>query len=739
MKSWFVSSPTGAPKPSESRSAAGRGRALCPGLAVVLLCGALTARADIGGGVSTDFDAEFACAADALEAGRRAEAEGILGEIVRLSGKPSWEARAGLMLAAADERRGDVAGAMRRLSSISAESLGLESYRHLALARLYSQADRFREAEAEARQAFFSEVPFGWRARAGLRLARLQEAAGRPREAIATLEQAISEADRADRDVILTERLRLLLVVSDQDGARRAARLLLDSGAVVERYPQAVRPILRREEAALTAAERARRGRAFLAAEDSRRAVKLLSGVSPSAWPADERAANLLALAEAQHKQKKSAVAEKTLARVPDDGSEAAWQARLVRVDWALARLRGGREQAAAPPEDPRYEPLRQALAQLTQEAAPSSVRTAARERLVRLYSEQDRFDDALKQADAYVKDTRGTGGVFEPLFKAAFAKWTGGDTAAARSRLEVIETLSPELGRARRLSYWRARCLEKEGRSDEAGTLYAALASADPADLYAQLSRRRVKASAASRPAAVSDPAEATAAFRVPDELLRLRMFDEAAAEARRMPPSRGRDLRVAQAEFALGHFFASVVAVKRAFPQMGTANEASVPDPWRRLYYPIEEGGLVASNARAAGLDASLVRGLIRQESVFDARARSRAGAIGLMQLEPATAKTLSRSVLRSRYKQAFLYDPGKNASLGAAYLRQLVDQFGGSVIYALAAYNGGPPIMSRVIAENSGREEDEVFESHPFYETRDYVRRVLLYAEAYRELYP
>ena len=246
------------------------------------------------------------------------------------------------------------------------------------------------------------------------------------------------------------------------------------------------------------------------------------------------------------------------------------------------------------------------------------------------------------------------------------------------------------------------------------------------------------MKAPAAARPTVVSDPAEATAAFRVPDELLRLRLFDEAATEARRMPASRGRDLRLAQAEFALGHFFASIVAVKRAFPQMGTANEASVPDPWRRLYYPIEEGEVVATNAKAAGLDASLVRGLVRQESVFDARARSRAGAIGLMQLEPATARSLSKSVLRTRYKQAFLYDPGKNASLGAAYLKQLVDQFGGSVIYALAAYNGGPPIMSRVIAENNGREEDEIFESHPFFETRDYVRRVLLYAESYRELY-
>ncbi|HEY6065718.1 MAG TPA: lytic transglycosylase domain-containing protein, partial [Thermoanaerobaculia bacterium] len=119
--------------------------------------------------------------------------------------------------------------------------------------------------------------------------------------------------------------------------------------------------------------------------------------------------------------------------------------------------------------------------------------------------------------------------------------------------------------------------------------------------------------------------------------------------------------------------------------------------------------------------------------------AGAKSHAGALGLMQLMPGTAKPLARSVLRVRYRRAFLYDPGVNARLGAAYLRQLLDRFDGNVPYALAAYNGGPARMSKVLQDNRGRSEDEILESHPFSETRDYVRRVLLYAESYRELYP
>ena len=255
---------------------------------------------------------------------------------------------------------------------------------------------------------------------------------------------------------------------------------------------------------------------------------------------------------------------------------------------------------------------------------------------------------------------------------------------------------------------------------------------------MYALFARRRTPVLHAARPELLTDPSTATATFRRTDELLRLRLFEEAAAEARALPVSRGRDLRLAEAEFALGRFPAAAEAARRAFPDLGTPSEARVPDGWRRLFYPIEEKGFVAERAKEFGVDPALLRGLVRQESIFEPRARSRAGALGLTQLMPATAKSLSRSVLRTRYREAFLYDPGVNARLGAAYFKRLLDRFDGKPVFALAAYNGGPTRMARVLRENPQREDDEVFETHPAYETRDYVRRVMLYAESYRELY-
>jgi soluble lytic murein transglycosylase len=103
------------------------------------------------------------------------------------------------------------------------------------------------------------------------------------------------------------------------------------------------------------------------------------------------------------------------------------------------------------------------------------------------------------------------------------------------------------------------------------------------------------------------------------------------------------------------------------------------------------------------------------------------------------PGTARRLSRKVLKRRFQTAFLYDPAVNVRLGASYLRQLLDLFGGNVLLAVAAYNAGPGRIGGIVRANPQQPADERLESLPAAETRDYVRRVLLFSESYRELYP
>nr|MDQ6894643.1 transglycosylase SLT domain-containing protein [Acidobacteriota bacterium] len=468
------------------------------------------------------------------------------------------------------------------------------------------------------------------------------------------------------------------------------------------------------------------------------RGIRLLRQDPPSSWPASDRSANRLALARALLASGDRRGGQAALAAVAEDGSPADFAARLVRADLALEEIRA-RRNGPLTASDPLLGAAERPFLGLTVPPAPLSVRAEARERLIRLAAEAEDFDDGLEHARALVAASPGTVAGFEPLWKLGWAKYRARDFADARRRFETLAGLYRDSSRERRLLYWRARCVDQEGRSADAAPLYESLAGASPADVYALFARRRISGYRRRNEPAVVDPSKETAAFRRTEELLRLRLFEEAAAEARALPSSRGRDLRLAEAEFALGRFAPAAAAVKRAFPEIGTAEEARVPDPWRRLYYPIEVGGFLGSNAAQFRLDPAILRGLVRQESVFDSGARSRAGALGLTQLMPATARGLSKSVLRVRYRRAFLYDPSVNSKLGAAYLKSLFDRFSGNPLWALAAYNGGPTRMARVLRENPGVPEDEVFESHPAYETRDYVRRVMLFAESYRELYP
>ncbi|HEY3171307.1 MAG TPA: lytic transglycosylase domain-containing protein [Thermoanaerobaculia bacterium] len=707
---------------------------------VFLLLAAPLARADIAvRPVTGDFDAEFARAADLLERGERAGAETILGEIHRRAGQRAWDARIALLLAGDDERRKDHMYAERRLRGAEAAAIGLEPYRRDRLARVLEAENREAEAAQEWQAAFESDEAFAQRSAVGRRLAKDLEKLGHPHDALVILERMAARAPATERIAIELERVRVGLSAKNREAVSSAARSLLLRAPTMDAArstPPAVRVAMRLEERRLSAAERARRGRALVAAGDAKRGLWLLSE-RPSAWSAPDRAANQLALSRALAASGRAGAAEAAAAQVPKDTPE--WyEATLFRTDLLLARIRA-KARGAPVAKSPEIGPIRKALESVAVASAPAAAREGARERLVRLSAEADDFEGALGDARELTRETRGTVRGFEPVWELAWQKWREGDFREARRRFEALAATYQDIWRDRQVSYWRARCLEKEGSREEALGIYSALAAATPPDIYASFARSRSAGETRPVPPPLPDPSTEGAEFRRTDELLRLRMFEDAAAEARALTPSRGRDLRVAEADFALGRFATAAAAAKRAFPEIGTAQEGRVPDGWRRLHYPIEEGGFLSAHAREFRLDPALLRALVRQESVFNPQARSHAGALGLTQLLPGTAKPLAKSVLRVRYRRAFLYDPGVNARLGAAFFRQLLDRFGGDRAYALAAYNGGPARMQRVLAENRGRPEDEIIESHPFAETRDYVRRVLLYAESYRALYP
>ena len=143
--------------------------------------------------------------------------------------------------------------------------------------------------------------------------------------------------------------------------------------------------------------------------------------------------------------------------------------------------------------------------------------------------------------------------------------------------------------------------------------------------------------------------------------------------------------------------------------------------------LRYPAPYGDVLSKQARARKLDEPLVFGLVRQESRFIADAKSSAGASGLMQLLPSTARRIAMIIGMKDFNKSRLGRPEVNAALGAYYLRHVLDGFGGNPALAAAAYNAGPG-RARSWCDAKPLEGAIYIETIPFAETRQYVKKVM-----------
>ncbi|MDR7439322.1 MAG: transglycosylase SLT domain-containing protein [Armatimonadota bacterium] len=284
-----------------------------------------------------------------------------------------------------------------------------------------------------------------------------------------------------------------------------------------------------------------------------------------------------------------------------------------------------------------------------------------------------------------------------------------------------------PGTGRAPAHLYWAAHSRARRGLPP--GPLLARLARTYPHTYYGMRARARLGLPPPPEPAPAGSLSLPSDRFlSTSEELLLLGFFEEAAEEAKAALAQQGsrRILRVlAEACRRLGNFPGSVAAAEAAM--RGGGADA---DLWR-LAYPRPYWDAVQRVARETGLDPLLVLAVMREESRFDPQAVSPAGAVGLLQLLPATARELDANVdLRK------LTDPEVNLRLGARYLGEQLRRTG-ELRLALVAYNAGPG-AARMFAARGIQDPDEFVEQIPYAETRTYLRRVLESYGIYRWLY-
>lgn len=150
-----------------------------------------------------------------------------------------------------------------------------------------------------------------------------------------------------------------------------------------------------------------------------------------------------------------------------------------------------------------------------------------------------------------------------------------------------------------------------------------------------------------------------------------------------------------------------------------------------WAVTLFPRIMPQWIADASQVSGLDPNLILSVIRMESTFNTEIKSRAGALGLMQLMPATAREVSQRLGSGYQGDAALLDPAVNITLGSFYLAEQLRIFKGSLVLALAAYNAGPSAVRRWIVLNpdlikkTGKEQLDLL---PYSETRRYVSGIL-----------
>jgi len=303
--------------------------------------------------------------------------------------------------------------------------------------------------------------------------------------------------------------------------------------------------------------------------------------------------------------------------------------------------------------------------------------------------------------------------------------------------------SLYPDGSDGRRGRYWTARAFEALGETERARQIYREVALADTSDLYSKNAVARLGHKVVPPAAEDAEPEP----WPTDPLLARARLLTDLGLEdLAETEMGLVQDTAQPRAQRALealilarkGERRKSILVIRDAFPALGTPHQAHLPEEARRLYYPLEYQDTIRSWATRNGLPTNLVFGIVRQESAFDPQAQSWAGARGLMQLMPSTARELAGRYGLS-YSHDKLSDPEFNIQLGTTYFSHVLGMFDGNQELALAGYNGGPYRMKRLWKEWGSSDIDRFLEGLSLEESRTYVKRIVLLSDSYRQLYP
>ncbi len=281
------------------------------------------------------------------------------------------------------------------------------------------------------------------------------------------------------------------------------------------------------------------------------------------------------------------------------------------------------------------------------------------------------------------------------------------------------------------RWQYWRARALEASGQKRKAKRVYQKAAKSRSFEGFLAADRLKIPYTFENK-----------SLFYPEDQLLRIESI---------IGITRARELyflgRIKQARrewyYSIKNFsekelkMAAVIAHRWGWYShvISTLGKSTFRDDLT-LRFPIAHKSTVIRQSTKTQVNPAWAMAVIRRESAFAPDARSHAGARGLMQLMPRTARFVARKMKTRVHRTSHLYRPNLNIRLGMNYLRMKLNTFKEHKVLATAAYNAGGHRVKKWLPKNKPKSADIWIETIPFTETRDYCRNVMAYMTIYEQ---
>ena len=395
---------------------------------------------------------------------------------------------------------------------------------------------------------------------------------------------------------------------------------------------------------------------------------------------------------------------------------------------------------------------------EVANEKPPSEKSIKALFFLGKIYEERKKFSEALKTyqttLNKYSIDFYGQWAGW----RLGWVNYINGKFEKAFERFQDVAQRFPKGPFIEYNLYWSAKSAEKMGNKEKARKIFMDVANLYPYTFHGIRARGKMVEAGASFPEnGAQSPTELPSknlgrAFTSLEkfhhiralELSALGLYTEARIEIKQLEKSVRKNLTGVLWLSKLYHktgAYSESLKLLQSYKDFATkSGERDLPPQFWKFFFPLAYNDAVAKNSKYLKVDPHFINGIIRQESLFDSRALSPAGARGLMQIMPATGKKLYlKTKLKKPFEADVLFEPDLNIRMGVKYVSQLNKRFGKNGTHILISYNAGPHILKKWLKRFGHLNDLDVFiESIPYPETRRYVKHVLRNRGIYKTLY-